>query len=86
MHTEKTMKVASGLFFLPFLLLLLGGAVWLLVHAIANKSVWMLVTSLVGMVVDFFLLAGLFVVNPNEAALARVFSAWTGWKSSNPFR
>ncbi|MBK9303426.1 MAG: SPFH domain-containing protein [bacterium] len=85
MHTEKPMKVASGLFFLPLLLLVLGGAVWLLVNAIATKTVWMLVTSLVVMVVDFFLLAGLFVVNPNEAAVVLLFGDYRGTVKQNGF-
>ncbi len=85
MHTEKPMKVASGLVLLPLLLLLLGGTIWLLVHAIANKSVWMLVTSIAGMIVDFFLLAGLFVVNPNEAAVVLLFGDYRGTVKQNGF-
>ena len=85
MHTEKPMKVASGLFFLPFLLLLLGGSIWLFVNAITHESVWMLATSITGMVVSIFLLAGLFVVNPNEAAVVLLFGDYRGTVKQNGF-
>lgn len=85
MHTEKTLKVASGLFFLPFLLLLLGGSIWLFVNAITHESVWMLATSITGMVASIFLLAGLFVVNPNEAAVVLLFGDYRGTVKQNGF-
>ncbi|MDO9173005.1 MAG: SPFH domain-containing protein, partial [bacterium] len=85
MHTEKTLKVASGLFFLPFLLLLLGGSIWLFVNAITSHVIWMLITALSAMVVSIFLLAGLFVVNPNEAAVVLLFGDYRGTVKQNGF-
>ena len=68
MHKERTITVASGWLFLPLLLLLLGGAIWLFVNAIATETVWKLVIAIVSIVLHVILLVGFFVVNPNEAA------------------
>jgi regulator of protease activity HflC (stomatin/prohibitin superfamily) len=85
MHTEKTLKVASGLFFLPFLLLVLGGSIWLLVNAITHETVWLLITAVAALLVSIFLLTGLFVVNPNEAAVILLFGDYRGTVKQNGF-
>jgi regulator of protease activity HflC (stomatin/prohibitin superfamily) len=85
MHKERMITVASGWLFLPLLLLLLGGAIWLFVNAIATETVWKLVVSIVSIVLDVILLVGFFVVNPNEAAALLLFGDYKGTVKTNGF-
>ena len=85
MHKEKPITVASGWLFLPLLLLVLGGLIWMFIHAIQTKTIWMLVVALVGVIVDFTLMAGFFVVNPNEAAALLLFGDYKGTVKRNGF-
>lgn len=86
MHKEKTLNVASGWLYLPVLLLILFGCVFLFINAIATETAWKLVVSLVILVVDIVLLTGLFVVNPNEAAALLLFGDYKGTTKNNGFR
>ncbi len=85
MHKERTLKVASGWLLLPLLILLLGVSIWLFVNAIATETVWKLVVAIVGIVLDVILLAGFFVVNPNEAAALLLFGDYKGSVKQNGF-
>lgn len=85
MHVEKILKTTSGLFMLPLLLLVLGGAVWLLVASIAAKIVWLLLAAIGIMLVAIVLLCGLFVVNPNEAAVVLLFGDYKGTVKRNGY-
>ncbi len=85
MHKEKTISVASGWLYLPLLLLLMGAMVWMFVHAIQTKTLWMLITSIVGFTLDLILMAGFFVVNPNEAAALLLFGDYKGSVKENGF-
>jgi regulator of protease activity HflC (stomatin/prohibitin superfamily) len=84
-YTEKTLRTASGLVALPLLLLLLGGTIWLFVAGIAAKSLAMILGSLALLLADIILLAGLFVVNPNEAAVVLLFGDYKGTVKRNGF-
>jgi hypothetical protein len=85
MHTEKTIKTMSGWLMLILSLLLLGAAVWLFVDSIQTETPWKLFTALAGIVVGVFLLAGLFIVNPKEAAALLLFGAYKGTEKDNGF-
>lgn len=85
MHKEKSISVASGWLLLPMLLLILGAMIWLFVSAIRTETVWTLVVSLVGLVLDIILMTGFFVVNPNEAAALLLFGDYKGTVKSNGF-
>ena len=85
MHKERTISVASGWLFLPLLILMLGASIWLFVNAIATETVWKLVVSIVGIVLDAILLVGFFVVNPNEAAALLLFGDYKGSVKANGF-
>lgn len=85
MHKEKTTTVGSGWAMLPLLLLVLGGAIWLFINAIATETVWKLITAIVTLLVDLFLMAGFFVVNPKEAAALLLFGDYKGTVKRNGF-
>ena len=85
MHVEKILKTTSGLFMLPLWLLVLGGAVWLLVASIAAKIVWLLLAAIGIMLAAIVLLCGLFVVNPNEAAVVLLFGDYKGTVKRNGY-
>lgn len=85
MHKEKTISVASGWLYLPLLLLVLAGSVWMFVHGIRNRVVWMLVASLVVALTDLILMCGFFVVNPKEAAALLLFGDYKGTVKKNGF-
>ncbi|MBU0742504.1 SPFH domain-containing protein [bacterium] len=85
MHKEKSLSVASGWLFLPLLILLMGGAIWLFVNAIATETVWKLIVAIVAFVADIILLVGFFVVNPNEAAALLLFGDYKGTVKQNGF-
>jgi len=85
MHKERIISVASGWLLLPLLFLFLGGMIWLFVNAIQTETVWKLIVSLVGIVLDIILLVGFIVVNPNEAAALLLFGAYKGTIKTNGF-
>ncbi len=85
MHTERTMNPASGLLMLPLLLLLCGVAIWMFVAAVGGKNVPLLLASLGLLLAAIILLCGLFVVNPNEAAVVLLFGDYKGTVKKNGF-
>src|SRR5262245_9387939 len=79
MHTKE--KPRSGLPGVPMLLLLLaifGFTAWRLVMAMQAQDVAQILVAAGVQVVAVFLLAGLFVVNPNEARVLQLFSKYVG--------
>jgi len=86
MHTERTLKTGSGLLALPLLLLILAGSIWMFVAGVSSpRSVWMIWTSIGIFLADLLLLCGLFVVNPNEAAVVLLFGDYKGTVKRNGF-
>ena len=91
MHNEKRIKTMSGWGMLFIILALLAGSIWGLIWAIAHESLPALFTAIGGLVLGFFLLPGLFVINPNEAVallLAGDYKGSTreiGLRYANPF-
>ena len=74
-------QVRSGIPGIPVLLALLVLLIWLVitfVGAIRAEDVVSLVTSIVGTVLALFGLAGLFIVNPNEAKVLQLFGSYAG--------
>ena len=74
-------QVRSGIPGIPVLLALLVLLIWLFitfVGAIRAEDVVSLVTSIVGTVLALFGLAGLFIVNPNEAKVLQLFGSYAG--------
>ncbi len=91
MHNEKRIKTMSGWGMLFIILALMVGTIWGLVWAITHHSPPLLFTAIGGLVLGFFLLPGLFVINPNEAVallLAGDYKGSTreiGLRYANPF-
>jgi len=93
MIREKERSVMSGLIALAVLLPLLCLTVYAFIQSVAapSVSVWRVVFLVAAIVVEIICLAGLFVVNPNEAKVLQLFGAYVGTVKSpglrwaNPF-
>ena len=78
MYRENQYPASNGLSTLLVLVAVLLGSVALFIRAIRANEVWMAGTSVTLMVVSIFLLAGLFIVNPNEAKALVLFGKYKG--------
>ncbi|MFC3192683.1 SPFH domain-containing protein [Marinicella sediminis] len=78
MIKEKKIKALSGI---PVLLLLLAALVvdvFMLIFAGQNKITWLLVVAIIMIPVLIIMLAGLFMVNPNESKVLQLFGKYIG--------
>jgi regulator of protease activity HflC (stomatin/prohibitin superfamily) len=78
MIREKIASSAPGYLMLFVCLLVVTLMILLFISAIAAKNVLALIVAIVGFTVDMFLLAGLFVVNPNEGRVIQLFGKYVG--------
>jgi len=78
MAREKELAGLSGWAALGLLLVALAGIVYEFVLGVQANDVWMVVGTAVLGGLDIFLLAGLFVVNPNEGKVLQLFGAYAG--------
>jgi len=78
MIRERDNHGIPGIPVLLLLLALIAGAVYLLVQAIRTESLALLFTAIPSLVVLAFLLAGLFMVNPNESKVLQLFGKYAG--------
>ncbi len=78
MIRERQATATPGLPVLLILLAVDAAAVYWLVTAARSGSGMEIALSLVAIVVGTFLMAGLFVVNPNEAKVLQLFGAYAG--------
>jgi regulator of protease activity HflC (stomatin/prohibitin superfamily) len=91
MIREKARPAASGYIALVGLLIALAVVIWWFVAAITAESPVQIIVSTVAAVIVFFLMAGLFVVNPNEARVLQLFGEYVGTaktmglRYANPF-
>jgi regulator of protease activity HflC (stomatin/prohibitin superfamily) len=78
MYREKQIRPLSGwlVFFVLFAALI--GSGYGLYLAAQAKAPWMILGWVLALVVEVFLLCGLFVVNPNEAKVLQLFGAYKG--------
>ena len=90
-NQENIIRVASGYLMLIVLPLVLGLTIWGLVLTI--QAEWVLLSILLGVavLVEFTLLIGFFMVNPNQAKVLQLFGDYRGTvrepglKWANPF-
>ncbi|MHB1329944.1 MAG: SPFH domain-containing protein [Gemmatimonadales bacterium] len=75
---ERDVKLPSGLLVLVVLLVALAGAGLAFVSGVTSASVPLVVGGVVGFLVVLVLLAGIFVVNPNEARVLTLFGRYIG--------
>jgi regulator of protease activity HflC (stomatin/prohibitin superfamily) len=78
MIREKQTNALSGWFMLFTLLVVLILSIVWLVLAARSQSGWSAGFSVFVMVLDLFLLVGLFVVNPNEAQVVQLLGTYVG--------
>ncbi|MEN8006899.1 MAG: SPFH domain-containing protein [Candidatus Krumholzibacteriota bacterium] len=73
-----------GMLFLN--LALIAAGIYLFISGIAHESVVTLVTGIALLLLGITLLAGLFIINPNEAAALLLFGAYKGTSRENGLR
>jgi regulator of protease activity HflC (stomatin/prohibitin superfamily) len=78
MIRERTRNVPSGWLVIGFLLPLLFVLAYGLVRAADQARPAWIVAAAIGIAVDVFLLAGLFLVNPNEGKVLQLFGSYQG--------
>jgi regulator of protease activity HflC (stomatin/prohibitin superfamily) len=91
MISERERTTLSGLLMLLLLLATLATAIWGVVAAARAEAAWMVVAAVLLIALSAVGLAGLFVVNPNEAQVLQLFGAYrgtvkeSGLRWANPF-
>jgi regulator of protease activity HflC (stomatin/prohibitin superfamily) len=91
MFRERERQAASGYIALAALLLALAVVVWWFVVAVQAEDPVRIVGASIAATVVFFLMAGLFIVNPNEARVLQLFGRYVGTtktpglRYANPF-
>jgi regulator of protease activity HflC (stomatin/prohibitin superfamily) len=78
MIVEKERTVPSGWGILFVLLVVIAAAVYALALGIRNEEPWQIVVSVIVLVAASGLLAGLFVVNPNEGKVLQLMGSYAG--------
>jgi len=78
MIRERKVQAASGYLALAILLPLLLALIALFVKAIAAQALGVLLVSVFSAIVTFFLLTGLFMVEPNESRVLQLFGKYVG--------
>ncbi len=88
---EREASTGNGLGMLLLLLAVLAGLIWNLVGAIQTQAIARVLVSVIGFVVVFVLLVGLFMVEPNQGRVLTLFGAYRGTERqaglrwANPF-
>lgn len=83
MIRERQIQALPGLPVLLVLLIAAGLTVWGAIEAGADESIGLVFACILGLVIEIFLMAGLFVVNPNEGKVLQLFGSYVG-TASNP--
>ena len=83
MIRERQIQALPGLPVLLVLLIAAGLTVWGAIQAGSNDAFALVFACLFGIVLEIFLMAGLFVVNPNEGKVLQLFGKYVG-TASNP--
>ncbi len=86
MHTEKKARTMSGWGMLFLILATIAVSIVIFISGIRQQDLLILFTGVGLMVLGFTLLAGLFVINPNEAAALLLFGAYKGTTRENGLR
>jgi len=91
MIREKERTAFSGYAAVAILLVVLAAAVYGFVQGIIDQNKGMAIASIVTFVVSVFMMAGLFVVDPNEGRVLQLFGSYVGTvkqpglRFANPF-
>jgi regulator of protease activity HflC (stomatin/prohibitin superfamily) len=90
-HVEQRVTTASGFLALAAGVVLLAAGAWALFEAVRPFSLGLLLLAASLFVVAVFILAGLYTLQPNEAAILQLFGAYrgtsrvAGLRATNPF-
>lgn len=91
-HDETPIATANGFIALVVALLLLVAGGWMLANAlIGGPRLWGVLTAVLVLLAAVFVLAGLYTLQPNEAAILQLFGAYRGTsrvpglRATNPF-
>ena len=91
MIRERVREVFSGWIMLAVLLTALGLFVYLLIGAVGAESAPLGILWAAALMVTLIMMAGFFIINPNEAKVLQLFGAYAGsvksagFKWANPF-
>jgi regulator of protease activity HflC (stomatin/prohibitin superfamily) len=91
MIREKERNAVSGYAALVVLLAVMAGAVYGFIDGVTGPSRGLIIGSMVAFVFGVFMLAGLFVVDPNEGRVLQLFGSYVGTvkqpglRFANPF-
>ena len=89
MIRERTLSTVSGWVMLPVLLIGMGVVAWLIVQTASQEGrdgpAWVMIGLVLIEGLLSFLLAGFFIVNPNEARVATLFGKYSGSVKTDGF-
>jgi len=91
MIREKVRNAVSGYAALALLLVVLAGSIYGFVDGVTGQSKGLIIGSIVAFVAGVVMMAGLFVVNPNEGRVLQLFGSYVGTvrqpglRFANPF-
>jgi len=86
MHTEKKAQTMSGWGMLFLNLAMIATGIYLFISGIAHEALPTLLAGVALLVLGIVMMAGLFVINPNEAAALLLFGAYKGTTRENGLR
>jgi len=86
MHTEKKAQTMSGWGMLFLNLAMIATGIYLFISGIAHEALPTLLAGVALLVLGIVMMAGLFVINPNEAAALLLFGSYKGTTRENGLR
>jgi regulator of protease activity HflC (stomatin/prohibitin superfamily) len=86
MSGERLIKGSSGWMMLTVTLAAILGGPVVFVIGLVNEQVWLVILGLLVAMTGLFLLAGLFVNQPNQSRVVTLFGRYTGTVRENGFR
>ena len=83
---ENPIRSLPGIPLLLLFLVAVGGSVWLFVEGVRADSAWLAVGALVLGLASFLMMIGLYMVEPNQAAVVSLFGRYVGTVKENGLR
>ena len=83
---ENPIRSLPGIPLLLLFLVAVGGRVWLFVEGVRADSAWLAVGALVLGLASFLMMIGLYMVEPNQAAVVSLFGRYVGTVKENGLR
>ncbi|HEU4813617.1 MAG TPA: SPFH domain-containing protein, partial [Xanthomonadaceae bacterium] len=83
---ENQIRSFPGIPLLLLFLALVAGSIWLFVEGVRGESVWMAVGAIVLGLASLLMMIGLYMVEPNQAAVVSLFGRYIGTVKENGLR